>query len=110
MTHLLQHPYLFSLQALANMNTENRTKILGMLSETYKAIIETTSHKKEEIEKDTKFCGNQEVDSHLQQLLAAIKMNGEHKESDKTKQVVDILDHYSDALVKLVEVKLNNKH
>ena len=92
------------------MNTQNRAKILGMLSETYKAIIETTIHKKEEIEKDTKFCGNQEVDSHLQQLLAAIKINGEHKESDKTKQVVDILDHYSDALVKLVEVKLNNKH
>ena len=88
-------------------DSDSKSRIVGLLSNTYTSLIENAKEHQSQLEGGSASVHSNGLEDHAKDILSAMEEN--NSEGDKAKQVVSLLEHYSSALVKLVESKLNDK-
>ena len=86
-------------------DSDAKTKIIRLLSNTYDSLIGTAKEHRSQLKQDEASTGSNSLDDYAKGVISV--MDADNTESDKTKHVVNLLEHYSNTIVKLVELKLN---
>ena len=84
-----------------------KSKLVGLLSDAYTSLLENAREHKDELERGLSSTWNEGLDKEAKRVASLMDSN--HIESDKTVQVMNLLENYSDAIVKLVQSKLNGQ-
>lgn len=87
-------------------DSDTKSKLSGLLSEAYTSILEKAKDYNCQLERGPASVYTKGLDDYAKRVVSAL--DSQSVENDKTNQVVHLLEHYSDAIVKLVESKLND--
>ncbi|XP_065055995.1 mitogen-activated protein kinase-binding protein 1-like isoform X4 [Rhopilema esculentum] len=92
-------------------DVKNKDEIVNMLSSTYCTVANVLTKQQRNLTNVSVAITDAGIDIQAKQVASSIRNMEESPSStvDKTKQVVGLLEQYSDAIVRLVEVKLANK-
>ena len=98
-------------QVFKSGDVKNKDEIVNMLSSTYRTVANGLTKQQWNLTNAPVSIADAGIDIQAEQVASSIRNMEESPSStsDKTKHVVGLLEQYSDAIVRLVEVKLGNK-
>ena len=88
-------------------DSDAKSKVIGLLSNAYVSLAEKVKEHHTQLEQNSGVVHSKAVDECARVVAAAMDVN--NIDNDRTKQVVNLLEHYSNTIVKLVELKLIEK-
>jgi len=97
----------FQDKAVSMPDSDTKSKVIGLLSNAYVSLAERVKQHHAQLEQNSGIVHSKTVDECARVVVAAMDVN--NVGNDKTKQVVNLLEHYSNTIVKLVELKLIEK-
>lgn len=86
-------------------DNDTKANVIGLLSSAYNSLIANVKEHSSQLDRGSPLFHSKDLDDNVKDIISV--MDIESTESDKTGQIVKLLDHYSSTIVKLIELKLN---